>query len=131
MKTLSLVINVVRGRFKSFGYAFNGLKVLFRTQANARIHLLATITVIACGIWFHISSTQWALLFLCIGLVLAAEVFNTAIEFLVDFVSPQHHQLAGKIKDLAAAGVVVAAGTAVLVGLVVFLPRLIEVFNNY
>jgi diacylglycerol kinase len=111
-------------RIKSFKYAFKGIATLFKTEPNARIHLLATIVVVTAGFFFSISSIQWIAIVLCIGLVLAAEAFNTAIEFLTDLTSPDHHPLAGKAKDVAAAGVLLSAITAIIVGLFIFLPEL-------
>lgn len=114
--------NFIAGRIKSFGYAFKGLGLFIATQANGWIHLLAVAVVTGAGLWFDITTTEWLLCFLCFGLVLMAEIFNTAIEYLVNHVSPDYHPMAGKVKDLAAAGVLVAAGFAAIVGIVIFWP---------
>jgi len=111
-------------RLLSFRYAFQGLKYLFKSQPNARIHLFALLLVHVFGIWLSCSFTEWAILWLCIGAVLAAEAFNTALESLTDLVSPQRHELAGKTKDLAAAGVLLTAISAMVVSGLIFIPKL-------
>jgi diacylglycerol kinase len=86
------------------------------------------------GILFAISIAEWMLCLLCFGLVITAEMLNTAIENLVDLASPQKHVLAGKAKDIAAGAVLVAAIVAAIVGLIIFLPKvwnLILVFISY
>lgn len=114
--------NFLISRIKSFGYAFKGLWLFVSTQANGWIHLLAVAVVVSAGVWFDITTTEWLLCAICFGLVLSAEIFNTAIEYLVNHVSPEYHPVAGKVKDLAAAGVLVAAGFAAIVGIVIFWP---------
>jgi diacylglycerol kinase (ATP) len=115
-------------RIRSFGYAFKGLKTLFSAHPNARIHLFATILVVVFGIFFKIDKFEWALIILCCGLVLAAEAFNSALESLVDLVSPDYHKLAGEAKDLAAAAVLLCAFSAVATGLIIFLPKIYNFF---
>jgi diacylglycerol kinase len=112
-------------RIQSFRHAFRGLFLLFRSQANARIHLIAAIVVVAAGFYFQVSRTEWIALVLCIGTVVALEAVNTAVEFLTDLVSPEWHPLAGKTKDVAAAAVLVAAVAAAVVGLLVFAPKIL------
>jgi len=111
--------------WKSFGYAFRGLFFLLRTQTNARLHLVATIVVIGAGFGFQISRMEWLAIVAVIGLVWVAEGLNTAIEAAVDLVSPEQNPLAGRAKDVAAGAVLLAAVTAVVVGAVVFGPRLL------
>lgn len=113
-----------RRRANSFRFAFQGLAELLRSQPNARIHLLAAVVVVAAGLYFRISRTEWAVLAVCIALVMALEAANTAIEYLTDLVSPDFHPLAGKAKDVAAAAVLVAALGAAAAGLVIFGPRI-------
>ena len=98
---------------------------LFATQPNAWIHAIATVAVIILGTWLKCGPLEWSLLALTIGAVLAAEAFNTALEFLTDLVSPDYHELAGKTKDVAAAGVLITAFAAVAVGFLIFLPKII------
>lgn len=113
-----------RKRAGSFGYAFHGLKMIIKTQHNVWIHLVISVMVIILGFIFRIGTGEWIAIAFAIGFVLAAEAFNTAVEFLVDLVSPGHHPQAGLVKDIAAGGVLIAAITAVVVGLIVFVPYL-------
>lgn len=114
----------LRRRLKSFGYAFKGLADVLRTQPNARFHVLAAVLVIAAGWYFRLAGWEWGLITLAVTLVIAAEAMNTALEYLVDLISPHPHPLAGKAKDAAAAAVLVTAiGTAVLGG-VIFGPKI-------
>ena len=110
-------------RFRSVRYAFQGIATLFRTQPNAWIHLLATGLVITLGLSFGIKTWEWSVLALCITLVVAAEAFNTAIEFLTDLASSEIHPLAGKAKDTAAAAVLICALGAAVCGLLIFGPH--------
>jgi len=118
------------GRLRSFGHAFRGLKVLLQSQHNARIHAVATILVLAAGLLLRISTLEWALIALAISCVWVAEALNTAIEFLVDRVSPEPHPLAGKAKDVAAGAVLVAAIGSAIVGLYVFGPHLLRLLER-
>lgn len=108
---------------ESFRYAFRGLVSLFRSQPNARIHLAVLAAVLAAGFLFEISRLEWLAVVVCAALVLSLEAVNTAVEHLTDLVSPGFHPLAGKAKDVAAAAVLVAALGSVVVGLLVFLPK--------
>ena len=109
-------------RLRSVGFALQGVQWLLCTQPNARVHLFATVAVILVGHYFGITRLEWALLVLAIGAVWTAEALNTAIEWAVDLVSPAHHPLAGKAKDVAAAGVLMASLMAAVVGAFVFWP---------
>jgi diacylglycerol kinase len=111
-------------RILSFKYAFQGLIELFRSEPNARIHLMMAVLALCLGIWLRLSPTEWAIISLCIAGVLAAEAFNTAVEYLTDLVSPDYHVLAGKTKDVAAAGVLLTAIGAAIAGLWIFGPKL-------
>ena len=93
------------GRARSFGHAFRGLAALLASQHNAWIHAAASLAVVIAGLVFGVSRLEWALLFLAIGMVWAAEAFNTAVEWLADVVSPQHDDRIGRAKDVSAAGV--------------------------
>lgn len=113
-------------RIRSFYYAFKGLADVLRSQANMRIHCLAATIALFAACFFNISSVEWLALILVIGMVLSAEAMNTALEYLTDLVSPTQHPLAGKAKDAAAAAVLLSALTAVVIGSVVFLPRIVR-----
>ncbi len=110
---------------RSFGYALAGLGWLVRTQRNARIHLVIALVAVALGAWLGLSGPEWAVLLLTIGLVLAAEAFNTALEAAVDLASPEWHALARIAKDVSAGGVLVLALAAVGVGVALFAGRLL------
>ena len=112
----------------SFGYAFKGLADLFRSQPNARIHLIVAIAALLLGGWLGLSRLEWVAIVLCIAVVLAMEALNTGLEYLTDLVSPEYHPLAGKAKDAAAAAVLLAAAGAVVVGVLIFLPKLVAYF---
>jgi len=113
----------LRARAMSFVHAWRGVVHLIRSQHNAWIHLLATAVVIAAGVVFALSRWEWAWLILAIGLVLAAEAMNTAVEALADAVSPEYNEGVGKAKDMAAAAVLILAITAAFIGALVFLPH--------
>ncbi len=111
-------------RIRAFRHAFAGLGYLLRTQPNARIHAAATASVVALGLWLGLGALSWALLAAAITVVWAAEAGNTALEALVDLVSPEIHPTAKAAKDTAAASVLLAAGGAVVIGLLVLGPPL-------
>jgi len=111
--------------FRSFGYAFKGLAYATKTQLNFRIHLAVTVVAILLGIWLHISTNDWQWVASCITIVLVAEIFNTMIETLTDLVSPGYNEKAGRIKDMSAGAVVIAALFSVITGVIIFLPKLL------
>lgn len=111
---------------RSFKFAFQGLKMLFLIENNAKFHLMAAILVIITGLYFKVSANEWIFLIFAIGLVFGSEAFNTAIEKLCDKISPQKDPVIGHIKDLAAAGVLFFAISAAMVGLIIFLPKILE-----
>ena len=115
---------MLRSRLRAFRFAFEGVGYLMRTQPNARIHLVVTVAVVSLAAWLRVDREGWVWLVLAIGLVWAAEAFNTALEAVVDLASPETHPLAKASKDVAAAGVLLAAITAAAVGLLVLGPRL-------
>ncbi len=108
----------------SFGYAFQGLGHLLRTQRNAQIHCLVGACAVALGLLLGIARWEWVALVLTIALVLAAEGVNTAVEATVDLVTATHHPLAKIAKDVAAGTVLLCAIASVIVGCVIFLPHL-------
>lgn len=112
-----------RARGKSFACAGRGIALLLRTQVNARIHLLATVLVIAAGFAFRIGRSEWCVLAAAIGLVWIAEAANTAIEFLADRITREHDEAIRRAKDVAAGGVLLAALTAAIIGIVILGPH--------
>lgn len=107
-------------RLKSFKHAFNGLRIILKEEHNARIHLVATLVVIIPGLLLKLSNAEWLFIILVIGFVWAMELINSAIENLCDFVSPEEHHLIKKVKDLSAAGVLVSAVVALVMGTFIF-----------
>ncbi|MDZ7271102.1 MAG: diacylglycerol kinase family protein [candidate division KSB1 bacterium] len=118
----------LRQRGRSFRYAFRGLAILVREEHNARIHLVAAIGVIAAGVLFRLSRWEWVAVTLAIGLVFSFELLNSALERLADVVSPERSEAIGKIKDLSAAGVLMSALTALVIGLWVFVPKIVALW---
>ena len=115
-------------QLKSFTFAWKGILTCAGHEQNITFHILAAIVVIAAGFFFGISHIEWMVVMLCIGMVIAAELFNSAIERLVDLVSPQWNKIAGEVKDIAAGAVLVTAIAAAIVGLIVFLPYVLALF---
>lgn len=111
-------------RIRSFMYAFKGLNLFFKTQHNAWLHLVAFALVVLLGCYFKLTSGEWIAILFAAGFVFTAEIINTSIEFLTDHVSPAHHEQAGKVKDLAAAAVLIASITALLIGALIFIPKI-------
>ena len=109
---------------KSMGFALKGIATMVKNENNARIHLIATLLVTALGFYFSLTSSEWLWIATAIALVWILEALNTAIEALVDLVSPQFHPLAGKAKDVAAGAVLLGAISAVVVGGIIFLPKI-------
>ena len=117
-------------RLKSFSYAFNGLRTVIKEEHNSRIHIIVSLIVIVCGFIFQISIIEWMLLCFAIGFVISIEILNSAIENLADFVSPEYHNLIKKVKDIAAASVLVSTISSVVIGILIFLPKIIVLINN-
>ena len=109
---------------ESFACAFRGIAALLKNEVHARIHLAATVAVLALGWWLDINAGEWMAVVLSIGLVWTAEALNTAIEYVADLAHPDEHPEVKKLKDLAAAAVLFASVVALVVGLIVFWPRL-------
>ena len=115
----------LKKRIKSFSYAFAGLRVLFREEHNARIHAVAAVLAVAMGFLFRISPMEWIAVVIVIGMVFAAEIINSSIERTADFVKAERDDRKRDIKDLGAAAVLVCAISAALVGIIIFLPKII------
>jgi len=110
----------------SFGYALKGIRVLWRTQPHARFHSFATVLLLGLVLWLSPSRSEIALLLMATTSVWLAEAFNTCVEFLVDLVHPEWHELAGRIKDVAAGAVLIAAVGALLLGLIILGPLIFK-----
>ena len=121
----------IKKRIQSFGFALKGIATLFKTQPNARIHLIAICIVTVAGYLLKVSTSEWCFIVIAFAMVLAAEAFNTAVEFVVDLASPDYHPLAGKAKDVAAAAVLIIAIGAATIGIIIFLPKLLFLIFEY
>ena len=114
-------------RIQSFGYAFRGIATMFRETPNAWIHLCLTLLALSLGWMLDISEAEWLVVVLVIGLVFACEAINTALENLADFAcNKQIDPIIKKVKDMSAGAVLIAAMAALVVGIWVFLPRLLH-----
>ncbi|WP_294588447.1 diacylglycerol kinase family protein [uncultured Bacteroides sp.] len=109
-------------QLRSFGFAWQGIKSCVGKEQNLSFHLITSTVVVVAGFLFGITRAEWLIIILCIGVVIAAELFNTAIERLVDLVSPGRHPIAGQVKDIAAGAVLVCAVAAAIIGLIIFVP---------
>jgi len=114
---------------RSFRYAIRGIFQLFSTENNAKIHLIAGILAIFLGLSLGLSRIEWCILIIQITVVFAAEAFNSAIEKLSDVLSPEHHPVVGILKDIAAGGVLLVAAGSVLTGILLFLPRILDLLS--
>jgi diacylglycerol kinase (ATP) len=114
------------GRVRSFRAAFAGIWTMLKSQQNAWIHAFASIVVIAAGFIFSIAPGEWCWLVLAMVSVWMAEALNTAFEFLADVASPEFHPLVKKAKDIAAGAVLITALGAVIIGIIVLGPYLLE-----
>lgn len=118
----------IRARICSAKYAWHGLGILFKEEHNSRIHTIIAIVVIISGFLLHISSIEWLIILLLIASVFSLEIVNSAIENICDFVSPQYDDTIKKVKDLSAAAVLVASVISVICGLIIFVPKIYQLF---
>ncbi len=117
--------STLKNRLNSFKYAFNGLGVLFHEEPNARIHAICAVLVVVLGFVLQISLMEWVAVVVSIGLVIAFELMNSAIEVFCNHVTPEQNRTIKKIKDLSAAAVLISAIAAFTIGLIIFLPKII------
>ena len=111
----------------SFKYAVEGFISSFKTERNMKIHVLAMVAVIAISIFLKLDKIEWCIIIIAISTVISAELFNTAIETVVDMISPGKHPKAKIIKDIAAAAVLVLAIGAAVIGLIIFIPKIVAI----
>lgn len=111
-------------RLKSVGYAFNGAVYLFKTEASIKIQLFIAVFMTAVGFYYEISKTEWMFQVAMIGLVMSIEGVNTTIEYVADFVHPDHHSSIGRIKDIAAGAVFISSIAAVIVAMIIYFPKI-------
>ncbi|WP_298494005.1 diacylglycerol kinase family protein [uncultured Algibacter sp.] len=119
-KKESFLIN----RLKSVGYAFKGAVLLLKTEASIKIQFFIALIVTAAGFYFNISTIEWIVQILAIGLVMSVEGINTAIEEIANFIHPERHYKIGLIKDIAAGAVFIASVFASIIGLIIYLPKI-------
>ena len=111
---------------KSFGYALRGLKEAMLKELNMKLHVLASITIIIAGLLLDFNYIEWCVVIISIGLVVGLETMNSAIERLVDFVSPERRAQAGIIKDMSAGAVLVVSLSAFIVGVLLLLNKVLD-----
>lgn len=119
-----------RERLSSFKFAFNGLSSLIRYEHNSRIHLLAAILVIMAAVVLKVNLVEWLFLIGAIALVFMTELFNSAIEKLADFVSPEYQEKIKLVKDYCAAAVLLISIAAAIIGLIIFIPKFSQLLAN-
>lgn len=119
----------VKNRIKSFSHALNGIIALLKKEHNARIHLVAAISATILGIVLKINTTEWISIVIVIGLVILTELFNTAIERLADLIDPNRNELIGQIKDYSAGAVLMAAIVSLIVGGLIFIPKILNLLS--
>lgn len=112
-------------RLKSVGFAFKGMLILVKTEASIKIQLIVALIATLSGFYFEITTIEWMFQIAMIGLVLSIEGVNTAIEYLADFIHPEHHTKIGLIKDIAAGAVFIASIVAVIIGIFIYLPKML------
>ena len=112
----------------SFKPAIAGLAAAYRSQFNMRFHVAVTVLVLAASFYFQLAPLEWCVILFCIGSVIVAELLNTSLEVTVDIASPQ---IAGLAKDIAAAAVLIAAIMSVIIGLIIFIPRILPLVNSW
>lgn len=122
-------MSFLKKQILSFKFAFDGIADVYRSEVNLKIHVTAAVIVFFAGWYFNISTTEWCLVVLCIASVITAEMFNTALEYLTDLVTPEYHLLAQKTKDAAAGAVLIMAFGAAITGMIIFLPKLLTLFK--
>lgn len=114
---------------RSFSYAAQGIRYVLKTQPNMRIHVTIGSLAVIAGFFFHITVPEWLAMVIVIGFVMILEVVNTAVETLVDLYTDEFNQLAKISKDTAAGAVMLMAIVSVVVGLIIFLPRVISLIQ--
>ena len=116
----------IRARIRGFKFSFEGLAAFFRKEHNSWIHVLATLVVLGVSYWVGVTRTELLAIVFAIGFVWVAEIFNTCIERMMDYISLERHPDIKFIKDLASGAVLIAALTAVVVALIIFIPKFID-----
>jgi len=119
---MSKITKFIVGRLRGCGYAFTGAMLLLKTEPSIQVQAGIAVVMTFLGFYFNITSTEWILQIFAIGLVMSIEGLNTTIEAVADFIHPDFHNKIGFIKDVAAGAVFIAAVTAVIIGLIIYIP---------
>lgn len=114
----------------SFRYAFEGVRTVFQEERNMRSHTLSTLAIITLSLLLELSVSEWLWILLVCFLMIVMEIWNTVVENIIDLVSPQYHPLAKKVKDMAAAAVLSTSFFSVVVGLIILLPKVVNLLNT-
>lgn len=121
----------IRKRLRSFRFAFGGIKTMIKNEHNSRVHFVALVAVIIVGIVLKIELLEWVAISIVSGVVILTELLNSAIEKLADFVEPAWNEKIGSIKDYCAGAVLISALIAVIVGGLIFIPKIIELIKGF
>jgi len=116
---------------KSFSYALSGIVYAIKTQRNMKVHTIALVLVLIIGFWLELSRLEWAIVLIMAGIVIICEMLNTAIEALVDLETKEYHTLAKIAKDVAAGAVLIASILSVVIGCLIFLPKILDKLNIF
>ncbi|MCT2537596.1 diacylglycerol kinase family protein [Aquibacillus koreensis] len=125
---MSLDFQEFNKRRIAFSCALNGIRQALKSEMNLKIHVSVAFIVIIMAYAFRVSLLEWVVLFLTIGSVIAFELMNTAIEKAMDFLAPDFHPSVGLVKDIAAGAVFIAVLTSVVIGCIIFIPKIIHYF---
>jgi len=117
-----------KSRLGSFKFAFKGLVLLLKNEHNARIHLVLAIVAITTGMLLNINAFEWSLIVIVIGIVFLTELLNTSIETLADIVQPEWNEKIRMAKDYSAAAVLISAIISIIVGGIIFIPKILNLF---
>jgi diacylglycerol kinase (ATP) len=119
----------IRSRLRSFKFAFNGIWSFIKEEPNARIHLFGAVVAIFLGIILRITLLEWSLIAIVAGMVFVAELINTSLEKISDILAPEWNEKIKRAKDYSAAAVLISAIISLVVGLIIFLPRILNLFR--
>ena len=119
-----MALKFIKGRLKGMKYSFQGGVHLLKTEASIQVQFVIFILITIAGFLLKISNYEWIAQFLCVGLVMTAEGLNTAIEGIADFIHPDYHKKIGRIKDMAAGAVGIAALISVIVAAIIYVPKI-------
>ena len=122
--------NTLQKLLLGFVYAGSGIKQLFKTERNIWVHTIAMLCTVVLGFIVNLSSTEWIAVILCCGLVLGAEAVNTAIEYLANYCTTDKNEQIRKVKDISAGAVLICAIAALFVGLIIFIPKILLLFDG-